>query len=145
MNTLLFTGGTLSIIAGIAHIGIIFGGANWYRFFGAGEKMAQMAEKGLIYPTIITSIIATMLIVWGLYAFSAAGIIRQLPFLKTITVLIGTVYLLRGSLLLPALFLTDGLRGWNNMDNGFWIWSSLISLTIGGLYVAGLARAWSDL
>ncbi len=138
-------GGALSVVAGLLHFGIILGGPSWYRFFGAGEKMARMAEKGLVFPTVITSLIATMLIVWGLYAFSAAGLIRQLPFLKIITSLIGTIYCLRGTLIFPALLLENGLQGWNNMNNSFWIWSSLISLTMGLLYISGLIRAWPKL
>jgi len=145
MNSLLILGGSLSILASVAHVGIIFGGASWYRFFGAGDKMVQMSEKGLIFPSIITSLIATVLFIWGLYAFSAAGAIPKLPFLKIICSAIATVYTLRGLLILPALFLQQGLKGWNGMDNSFWIWSSLISLSIGILYILGLTKVWVSL
>jgi len=40
--------GTLSFIASALHIAIIIGGPSWYRFFGAGESMASMAERVLI-------------------------------------------------------------------------------------------------
>ncbi len=144
MTNLLLVGGTLSIVASIAHLGIIFGGA-WYRFFGAGDKMVQMSQKGMLFPSVITFFIAAALAIWGLYAFSAAGVIRTLPFLKTITTIIALIYTLRGLLIFPALILNEGLKGWNGMDNTFWIWSSLISLTIGLFYFIGLTSVWSKI
>ena len=51
---LLVIAGTFSILAAVLHVGVVIGGANWYRFFGAGESMAQMAEQGLLKPTVIT-------------------------------------------------------------------------------------------
>ncbi len=90
-NGLLVIAGCLSIFAALLHISCIFGGPDWYLFFGAGEKMAKMAAAGDIYPTIVTLIIAAVLSVWGLYAFSGAGLIVKLPFLKTCLVLITAV------------------------------------------------------
>ena len=43
MNILLVVAGALSALAALAHIGCIYFGASWYRFFGAGEQMAIMA------------------------------------------------------------------------------------------------------
>jgi hypothetical protein len=36
----------LSAAAALLHIAVIVGGAEWYRFFGAGEGMARLAERG---------------------------------------------------------------------------------------------------
>ncbi|MFT5812787.1 MAG: hypothetical protein ACI9VT_000524 [Psychroserpens sp.] len=58
--------------------------------------MATIAEQGSIQPTIITSGIIFVLIIWSLYAFSAAGVIIQLPFVRVILVIITAIYLLRG-------------------------------------------------
>ena len=75
MNLWLISAGLLSALAAILHLGCIYFGASWYRFFGAGEQMALMAERGSMQPAIITSGIVTVLGVWALYAFSAAGIL----------------------------------------------------------------------
>jgi len=40
--------GCLSLLASLAHLAIIVGGPSWYRFFGAGEQLATMAEQGLL-------------------------------------------------------------------------------------------------
>ena len=47
-NPILFTGGVLSAAASLLHLAVIAGGPAWYRFFGAGEGMAQMAERGFL-------------------------------------------------------------------------------------------------
>lgn len=105
--TLLKIAGSFVFVAALLHLGIIVGGPDWYRFFGAGEAMASMSEQGLWYPAIVTACIATVLLAWSLYAFSGAGIIRRLPLLKTALLLIGTVFLLRGLVAVPLLFMAD--------------------------------------
>lgn len=105
--TLLKINGWLVCVAALLHLGIIVGGTDWYRFFGAGEAMAVMSEQGLWYPAIVTTGIATVLCVWSAYAFSGAGVIRPLPLLKTALLLIGIVFLLRGLVAVPLLFMAD--------------------------------------
>ena len=100
----LLAGGIGSGIASLLQFGIIAGGPDWYRFFGAGERMAA---AGSPYPAIITAGIATILAVWTLYALSGAGVIRPLPLLRVALVLIAAVYLVRGTFGIPAVFLVD--------------------------------------
>lgn len=64
----LIIAGVLSLGASLAHVFIIFGGPKWYRFFGAGEKMAVMAENKSIKPALITAGIAFVLALWAIYA-----------------------------------------------------------------------------
>jgi hypothetical protein len=45
-NTFLILGAISSASAALAHLGCIIFGGSWYRFLGAGEQMAKMAEKG---------------------------------------------------------------------------------------------------
>ncbi|MDO8345937.1 MAG: hypothetical protein Q7T48_22250 [Cellvibrio sp.] len=104
---LLKVAGWLVFVAALLHVGIIVGGPDWYRFFGAGEPMAVMSEQGLWYPAIVTACIAALLFVWSLYAFSGAGLIRRLPLLKTALLVIGAIFLLRGLLAVPLLFFAD--------------------------------------
>lgn len=132
-------GGTLSAAAAILHVAIIFGGPDWYRFFGAGEGMARAAEQGSARPALVTCAIAAVLLVWALYAFSGAGLIRRLPLLRTALVAISAVYLLRGLAPLPMLILKPELV------DGFVIWSSLAVLVYGLAYAVGTRRAWPRL
>ena len=138
-NNHLIIAGTLSFIAALLHVACIFGGPDWYLFFGAGQRMAELAAAGDPYPTIATLIIASILTGWGVYAFSGAGIIFKLPLLKTCLVLITAVYLVRGAVGLFLPFITeDPVVHQNSMT--FWIISSVICCVYGGYYLSGTAK-----
>lgn len=136
MNIMLIIAGIMSLFAAIIHVGCIYFGASWYRFFGAGEQMAIMAEQGSIKPTLITSCIIFVLMVWSLYAFSAAGMMVKLPFLRVILVMITVIYLLRG---VAGYFFINNPLG---RTPEFWIWSSSICLGIGIMHLIGLKQVW---
>jgi len=136
-NAFLIAGAMLSALAAALHVGCIVFGATWYRFFGAGERMAQMAIAGSWRPAAITAAIASVLAVWSLYALSGAGVIRALPLLRPTLCAITAVYLLRGLVILPLVAL--------GRSTPFWWWSSAICLFIGAVHVAGLSQVWARL
>lgn len=139
MNVFLIIAGALSAVVAILHIGCIYFGAPWYRFFGAGEQMALLAERGSIQPTLITSGIVLVLSIWSIYAFSAAGVIVRLPFLRLALIFITFIYLLRG---VAGFFLVSSPMG---RSPEFWMWSSLICLSFGIIHFIGLKQQWSNL
>lgn len=122
--------------AALAHLGCIVFGGDWYRFFGAGEQMARMAEEGLWYPTIVTSIIVVVLLVWGLYGLSGAAAIKRLPLTRLALIVITSIFLLRGVAFvgLMPMFPENSLT--------FWLISSGICLFIGGLFALGTWQQW---
>jgi len=135
--------GMFTLIASFLHIAIIFGGADWYRFFGAGEEMAVMSEQGSIYPTIITSIIALLLAISSIYAISGAGLIRKAPFLKTILSLLTFAFLARGLIGIPVvLFASSDYMSELATDMTFMIISSLICVVIGSCYGLGVIQIY---
>ncbi len=140
----LVSAAVLSFVASLLHVAIIFGGPSWYRFFGAGEGMATLAEKGSIQPTLITLGIAAVLFMWGLYALSGAGEMLRLPLLRPILVLIAFVYLARGiaGLILP--FFSEHPAIARN-SHAFWIVSSLICCVFGLFYLFGTISSWERL
>lgn len=137
-NPWLATAGVLSLIASLLHIACIFGGPDWYRFFGAGEAMAQAAERGEAYPALVTFAIAAILAIWAAYAFAGAGLIRRLPLMRSALVAITAIYLLRGAVLVPALTAPE-------MGGAFNIWSSAIVLAYGLVHLIGTWKAWPEL
>jgi hypothetical protein len=141
---LLIIAGTLNFLAAALHIGVIFGGPAWYRFFGAGEALALMAEKGSWKPTIITLAIAAVLFLWAAYAWSGAGLIPNMPLPKLALSAITTIYLIRGAGGLIAPFVTDHPQVKEN-STAFWIWSSVICLVIGVIHLFGVVAIWSNL
>lgn len=138
-NPALVIGGLLSTAAAILHLAVIVGGPTWYRFFGAGEQMARMAEAGHWYPVVVTIGIATVLGIWAAYAFAGAGLIPRLPLMRTGLVVISTIYLLRGLVIVPAFIMNGGAF------EPFVLWSSLIVLVYGIAYAVGTWVAWSVL
>ena len=125
--------------AALAHFGCIVFGGDWYRFFGAGEQMAQMAEQGLWYPTIVTAVLVVLLLVWALFGLSGAGVIKRLPLTKLALILIASIFLIRGVSFvgLMPMFPENSLT--------FWLISSGICLFIGGLFAAGTWQQWPKL
>lgn len=138
-NRYLIMGAICSAIAAIAHLGCIVFGGEWYRFFGAGEQMALLAEEGHWYPTAVTSVIVVILCLWSLYALSGAQVIMRLPFLRLGLVVITVIYLMRG---LGFIFLMPHFP-----ENGltFWLVSSGICLFLGVMYLIGTFQKWSEL
>lgn len=142
----LLAGGVLSLLAAAAHLAVIAGGPDWYRFFGAGEPMARAAERGMIAPALITAGIAAVLGVWAAYAFSGARLLPRLPLLRVGLVAIGAVCLLRGAVLAPGLAaLARGEARMGAYSTAFVVWSSAIVLALGAAYAIGTWKAWRAL
>lgn len=137
-NYWLIAGGILSGLAALLHVAVIAGGPAWYRFFGAGEGLARLAEAGSPRPALITLVIVAVLAIWAAYAFSGAGLIRRLPLLRTGLVVISAIYLVRGIVPFLMPFRAD-------LDNSFIVWSSLIVLVYGIAYAVGTWTAWPQL
>lgn len=95
LNVFLVLGAALSAIAAALHFACIFWGAPGFRFLGAGESIAQMAEKGHWYPSFIAFVIGAVLTVWAVYALSGAGLLMRLPFVRLVLSAITGIYLLR--------------------------------------------------
>jgi hypothetical protein len=138
-NGWLILGGCLSLIASLLHLVIIWGGPDYYRFFGAGERFASEVARGDWAPVMITFGIASVLAIWAAYAFSGAGLIPRLPLLRLGLVVIAAIYLLRGLALIPIALLKP------EMATPFIIWSSLIVLVYGVTYAVGTWRGWAAL
>ncbi len=135
----LIIGAALSAAAAVVHVGAVIGGGAWYRFLGAGERMAKLAEAGNWRPTIVTLAIASMLLAFSLYALSGAGIVVKLPLLRIVLCAITAIYLLRAVGFLPLMPLFPG----NSVR--FWLVSSSICLALGVIHLIGLHRAWAYL
>ena len=138
-NPYLMTGALLSGLAAIAHLVCIAWGANGYRFFGAGEQMAVMAEQGQSYPAVVTLVISCVLVIWSLYALAGAGVIRRLPLMRVCLSAIAMVYLARA---LGVFWLMPLLP---ENSSTFWLISSSICGVIGFCYALGTYQMWGSL
>ncbi len=123
---------SLNIIAGLLHLWVIIKGPDGYRRFGAGEKMARMAEKGRLYPHLITLTIATVLFFFAYLCLSEIGMVPAVPFARYLLWILTAVYLIRG--FIPLLT----YRWVPLFQTQFFIISSVIVLGMGGTHFAAL-------
>jgi hypothetical protein len=135
--------GALSAGVAALHVAIIVGGGPAYRYFGAGERMARLSERGSSEPTFITSVLVLLFASWAAYAFAGAGLIRPLPRLRTVLLLIGLIYTGRGLVAFPQAYfwLSAGSAGVPFRHLVF----SAASLAVGVTYIVGTYQAWPRL
>lgn len=135
-KTLIFAAVSIAVAAAL-HFSCIFIGAPAFRFLGAGEAIAKMAERGHWYPTFIAFVIGMLLSTWAAYALSGAGITPRLPLTPYALLIIAIILLARaiGFTLLKPLFPGN--------SQAFWFLSSSICLVIGLAFLVGAIGLWS--
>lgn len=135
----LLAAATVDVAAALAHYACIVVGADAYRFLGAGERLARMAERGDAHPHLMAAGIGTLLLVWAWYALSGAGVVRRLPLTRTALAAIATLLLLRAVAFVPLQSYFPG------NSRAFWLTSSAICVGLGLLHALGLSRVWPAL
>ena len=136
--------GAAASAGAILHVAILFGGPGWYAFFGAPEGLVAMARAGNLRAPISCLVIAAILALFAAYAFSGAGVIRRLPFLRPGSASIASMLLLRGVLFVPLILwrpsTLSGICSCRNV-NAFIIVTSAICLAMGIGYALGASAA----
>jgi len=140
-SSILVIAGAMSLGVALFHVVAAFSPA-LQRRFGAPESLLA---AGPIVMAVAALALAAVFAVWGAYGFSGAGWLDELPLLAPALLAIGAVYALRGLLLAPQLLAAAGRLHGDIPTDRFSLASSAISLTIGLLYLAGTAGAWSTL
>lgn len=140
-NTFLFIAGFASLVIAILHIAFVVVGPAAYRYFGAGETMARMAEEGSLFPHFLTLLVAGVFAVFALYGFSGSSLLSPLPFLRPALFLIGAIYTLRGLVVFYALY---EIRTDSGPEGVKHLLFSLVALALGILYLAGWMAAQQE-
>ena len=131
-NLFLILGGSASFFIFILHL-VLTVNPKLYGFFGA-EELVKLHREGSKMPRLASIFLALMFFVWGVYALSGAGLLQTLPWLKTILLVIGGIYILRG-LMLPS----DFVKTLRDIKQAKFIVFSAFSLAVGLLYLFGRA------
>lgn len=132
MNYWLLSVAVFHFIASLLHLSCVVFGGRMFRLLGAGEYIATLADKGHWYPPFIAIVIALMLAGFGIYALSAIGIVRPLPYPKLILIGIGAIFILRA----VAFPLIHPMFPENSPN--FWLVSSAICLIVGVVHWIGV-------
>ncbi len=128
-----------SIAASLTHIWAIVVGPEAYASLGAPPEVVASATAGTLYAPTVTLFIASVIMVWALYALSAAGHLPRLFLLRTALIAIAAVLILRGLILIPILFLAP------EYVDAFAYWSSGISFALGAAFATGVILGWPQL
>jgi hypothetical protein len=116
----------LIALAGVVvHVGAVIAGPSWFVFFNAPPAVVASARTGTWLAPVSTLTIAALMGFCGLYAASAAGLVRRLPLLRTCLAGMATVCLVR-ALLLPLLAISHP-----ELRNTFEVVSALVWGTAG--------------
>jgi hypothetical protein len=126
----------------LLHLACIVIGAPAYRYFGAGEIIADLARRGSPYVAEVTGVLGLFSATFALYALSGAGVLRPLPLLRTGLVAIGVGHALRGAIVFPQVLLLGAEP--HRLPLRFAVLSGA-ALVIGLLYLIGVARRWKAL
>jgi hypothetical protein len=81
--------------------------------------------------------------VFGLYALSGAGVIRRLPLVRTVLVAVGSLFLLRGLLIILTVLVVLGVVRGRILPVA--VASHLVFLLAGVLFLGGAALNWKTL
>ena len=129
----LIAGGVISALISITHIFLAFM-PELYKYVapGQGSAVEQLAEQGSNLITIASIVLALIFAIWGIYAFSGAGLITRLPLLRASLIAIAVIYILR------SLFLPTEINMVVNQGYPFrFVVFSAVSLVAGLLYLIG--------
>ncbi len=141
-RSFLTVAGAASAVLAVLHLAVIVAGPPGYRYFGAPDEFAKLAESGSTAPAVLTGAFALIFAAWSIYAFGGARRIPRPPLVRLGLVLIAGVYILRGLSAIPEALLL--LRTPDAFPARFLVFS-LISLLVGILYALGARQAWRRL
>lgn len=141
-RSLLTVAGAASAGLAVLHLAVIVAGPRGYRYFGAPDEFATLAESGSTAPAVLTGTFAVIFAVWAVYAFGGARLIRRPPLVRLGLVVITSVYILRGLSAVPEALLL--MRNPDAFPPRFLVFS-LLSLAVGLFYGFGTRQAWRRL
>lgn len=125
-----------SFALALLHLAMIPVGAPAYRFFTAGERIVEMAERGSPIPALLTFTAACAFAAFGLYGAAVIGYLR-LPAARVVFIVAGCIYTLRGALVVPEALMVAHL-GRPPRSLVF----AAVALLIGVVHLIGAARQW---
>lgn len=139
-SNLLRSAGIISLLLALFQAVISFSPA-WSLYFGAPPELTENPTLLIVFSLIVSIIF----IIFGLYAFSGAGDIHPLPFLRSGLVIIGSIYTLRGMLVILQILILFNVMQVDEEVTPQLILSSISSLLIGIIYLTGTFKNWHSI
>ena len=108
-SKLLISAGIIASASAIWHLLCIFGGPSWFVFARAPQQIIDSAVQRTLLAPIGTMIVASLMFACTIFAFSAVGLIRKVPLLKSALITIAVLCTLRGLIAIPTFVASSGL------------------------------------
>jgi hypothetical protein len=121
-STLLISAGIIASASAIWHLLCILGGPRWFIFARAPQQIIDSVQQGTLLAPIATLAVASLMFACTVFAFSAAGLIRKVPFLKSALIAIATLCILRGLIAIPKFVTPLGLDIWQIVASTVWLY-----------------------
>lgn len=131
----LILAGVIAALTALAHFSCIILGPGCYQAQMAPDALVQSAIDGTWIAPIGTLAISLIFMLCAIYALSAAGIIRRLPFLGLGVYCIGAICIFRGLATVPLSV------AFPNMVSSFSISAGLVWFFTGLLFIFGYRHA----
>jgi hypothetical protein len=129
-SKLLISAGIIASASAIWHLLCIFGGPSWFAFARAPKAIIDSSVQGTLLAPIGTIVVASLMFACTVFAFSAAGLIRKVPLLKSALITIATLCILRGLIVIPVFVTSSGLDYWQIVASTVWFY-------VGICFIAG--------
>jgi hypothetical protein len=117
--------GVIASVSAIWHLLCILGGPSWFVFARAPQSIIDSAHQGTLLAPIGTIIVAGLMFACSIFAFSAVGLLRKVPLLKTALVTIAVLCTLRGLIAIPSFTDVNGLDVWQIVASTVWFYVGL--------------------
>ena len=98
------------------------GGPSWYLFARAPEFIIASSKQHTLLAPIATTLVALLMSACAIFAFSAMGIIRRVPFLKSALVVIAIICILRGLLGITIVIKATQIDLWQLVASSVWLY-----------------------
>jgi len=121
-SKLLISAGVIASVSALWHLLCILGGPSWFAFARAPQPIIDSAQQGTLLAPIGTIIVAGLMFGCTIFSFSAAGVIRKIPLLKSALITISLLCILRGLIAIPFLVTPAGLDVWQIIASSVWLY-----------------------
>jgi len=129
-SKLLISAGIIASASAIWHLLCILGGPTWLAFARAPQQVIHSAQQGTLLAPVSTVVVASLMFACAVFAFSAAGLIRKVPLLKSALITIAVLCTLRGLIAIPTFVNSIGLDIWQIVASSVWFY-------VGICFIAG--------
>jgi putative oxidoreductase len=137
-NIYLQIGGIFSLTFAVFQVSAIFWSQELLVYFGGPVQM--QAENPLLY-IFACLFVGVLVVLCGLYALSGAGKFRRLPLLRTVLIVVTTVFILRSFLIIPILKIMFTYPERNVFR---FLVFSIIALVVGIIHLVGVIRLFKQ-